>query len=117
MTKCGSAGQSARQSAETDQRTEDQECGAGIRSDDISGRLLKAEWHQTARWRHQSMTSCDTDLVAVGTQMVLGIVRQTRTQNLEQRTRRVGGAGAKGGVGRGSQSWLGSECEGLGWLR
>ena len=48
VTKCGSAGQSARQSAETDQRTEDREHGAGIGSDDISGRLLKVEWHQTA---------------------------------------------------------------------
>ena len=110
MTKCASAGQSARQSAEMDQRTKDQAHGAGIGSDDISGGLLKEE-------RHQSMTSCNTDLVAVGMQMVLGIVQQTRTQSLEQRTRHVGGAGAKGGVGRGSQSWLGSECEGLGWLR
>ena len=73
VTKCGSAGQSARRSAETDQSTKDQEHGAGIGSDDISGGLLKAEWHQTARWRHQSMTSRDTDLVAVGMQMVLGI--------------------------------------------
>ena len=110
VTKCGCAGRSARQSAETDQRTEDQEHGAGIGSDDISGRLLKEE-------RHQSMTSRNTDLVAVGTQMVLGIMQQTRTQSLEQRTRHVGGAGAKGGVGRGSQSWLRSECEGSGWLR
>ena len=101
--------------AETDQRTEDQARGAGIGSDDISSGLLKAERHQTAQWRHQSMTSHDTDLVAVGTQMVLGIVWQTHMQSLEQRTRHVGGAGAKGGVGRGSQSWLGSECEGLGY--
>ena len=43
--------------------------------------------------------------------MALGIVRQTRMQGLEQRTQHVGGAGAKGGVGRGSQSWLGSECK------
>ena len=79
VTKCGSAGQSARQSAETDQRTEGQEHGAGIGSDGISGGLLKAERHQTARWRHQLMTSRDADLVAVGMQMVLGIGRQTRT--------------------------------------
>ena len=80
MTKCGSAGQSARRSAEMDQRTEDREHGAGIGSDDISGGLLKAELHQTARWQHQSMTSRDADLVAVGTQMILGIGQQTRTR-------------------------------------
>ena len=113
VTKC----RSARRSAETDQRTEDREHGAGIGSDDISGGLLKAERHQTARWRHQSMTSRNADLVAVGTQMVLGIGQQTHTRGWGQRTRHVGGAGARGGVGRGSQSWLGTECEGLGWLR
>ena len=117
VTKGGSAGRSARRKAETDQRTEDREHGAGIGSDDISGGLLNAERHQTARGRHQSMTSCDAGLVAVGTQMILGIGRQTRTRGWGQRTRRVGGAGARGGVGRGSQSWLGTECEGSGWLR
>ena len=117
VTKCGSARRSARRSAETDQRTEDQARRAGIGSDDISGGLLEAERHQTARWRHQSMTSCNADLVAVGTQMVLGIGQQTRTLGWGQRTRHIGGAGARGGVGRGSQSWLGTECEGLGWLR
>ena len=106
VTKCGSA----RRSAETDQRTEDREHGAGIGSDDISGGLLNAE-------RHQSMTSRDAGLVAVGTQMILGIGRQTRTRGWGQRTRRVGGAGARGGVGRGSQSWMGTGCEGSGWLR
>ena len=110
VTKCGSAGRSARRKAETDQRTEDREHGAGIGSDDISGGLLNAE-------RHQSMTSRDAGLVAVGTQMILGIGRQTRTRGWGQRTRRVGGAGARGGVGRGSQSWMGTECEGSGWLR
>ena len=110
MRKCGTK-------CETDQRTEDREHGAGIGSDDISGGLLKAERHQTARWRHQSMTSRDADWVAVGTQVVLGIGWQTRTQGWGQRTQHVGGAGARGGVGRGSQSWLGTECEGSGWLR
>ena len=85
VTKCGSAGRSARQSAETDQRTEDREHGTGIGSDDISGRLLNAEWHQTARWWHQSMTSRDTDLVAVGTQMVLGIIRKAWTKDATHR--------------------------------
>ena len=117
VTKCGSAGRSARRKAETDQRTEDREHGAGIGSDDISGGLLNAERHQTARGQHQSMTSRDAGWVAVGTQMILGIGRQTRTRGWGQRTRRVGGAGARGGVGRGSQSWLGTECEGSGWLR
>ena len=117
VTKCGSAGRSARRKAETDQRTEDREHGAGIGSDDISGGLLNAERLQTAQGRHQSMTSRDAGLVAVGTQMILGIGRQTRTRGWGQRTRHVGGAGARGGVGRGSQSWLGTECEGSGWLR
>ena len=44
------------------------------------------------------MTSRDTDLVAVGTQMVLGIGRQTRTRGWGQRTRRVGGAVWEEGV-------------------
>ena len=79
VTKCGSAGRSA----ETDQRTEGREHGAGIGSDGISGGLLKVERHQTARWRHWSMTSRDTDSDAVWTQMALGIVQQTRTQGLE----------------------------------
>ena len=117
VTKCASVGQSARQSAKTDQRTEDQERGAGIGSDDISGRLLKVERYQMARWRHRLMTSRDMGLDTIVMQMGLGIVLQTRTRGLEQTTRHVGGAGAKGGVGRGSQSWLGSECEGSGWLR
>ena len=86
VTKCGSAGRSARRKAETDQRTEDWEHGAGIGSDDISGGLLNAERHQTARGRHQSMTSRDAGLVAVGTQMILGIGRQTRTRGWGQRT-------------------------------
>ena len=63
------------------------------------------------------MTSHDTDLAAVGTQMALSIVRQTHTQRWEPRTQCIGGVGAKGGVGRGSQSRLGSVCEGLGWFR
>ena len=108
---------SAKRRSEMDQKPKDQERGVGIGSDDISGRLLKAEQHQTERWRHWSMTSRNTDLAAVGMQMALGIVRQMCMRSLEQRTRCVGGVGAKGGVGRGSQSWLGSECEGLGWLR
>ena len=78
VTKCRSARQSARQSAKMDQRPEDQERGAGIGTDNISGRLLKAEWQQMARWRHWSMTSRDMDLAAVGMQMALGIVQQIR---------------------------------------
>ena len=86
VTKCGCAGRSARRSAETDQRTEDREHGAGIGSDDISGGLLNAERHQTARWRHQSMTSRDADWTAVGMQVVLGIGRQMRTRGWGQST-------------------------------
>ena len=108
---------SARRRSKTDQRPEDRECGAGIRSDGISIRWLKAEWQQLAQWRHRSMTSHDTGLAAVGMQLALGIVQQTRTQHGGQRMQCVGRAGAKGSVGRGSQSRLGGVCKGLGWLR
>ena len=77
---------SAKRRSEMDQKPKDQERGVGIGSDDISGRLLKAEQHQTERWRHWSMTSRNTDLAAVGMQMALGIVRQMCMRSLEQRT-------------------------------
>ena len=92
-----------------DQRPEDQERGAGIGTDNISGRLLKAEWQQMARWRHWSMTSRNMDLDTVETQMATWYQAADMYAKLGTKGATCRGSGSEGWCGKKGSEQIG-EC-------
>ena len=107
---------SAKQCSETDQRSEEQECGGRSKCDGISGGWPEVERSLTAQLRHLVMTSRNTEVNKVEQQVaswhsVADVYAILWTKDMTRNESR-----SVGQCGKRDSEQDGGVCDGLGWL-